>query len=76
MSAKSDIMREREVMQQLRECRCVSMFWLQWPVTRWRALKRMEERGLVSVTTLAFPMYRVTIHAGQDTVAKRGEKHE
>ncbi|MCF7853618.1 MAG: hypothetical protein K9N51_02380 [Candidatus Pacebacteria bacterium] len=69
MSKRSDAMREREVMQKLMECRYVSTFWLTVPITRWQALNRLEKRGLISVKKRGYPMYRVTIHAGQDTVA-------
>jgi hypothetical protein len=57
--------REREVTTRLRECRCVSVFWLQEPLTRWSALNRMRDRGEVSITILGYPMYRVTIHKGK-----------
>lgn len=54
--------REREVMCQLKECRMISVFWLQDPCTRWAALNRMEKHGKISVKIIGYPMYRVTIH--------------
>ena len=55
-------MREREVMQALRDSRFVSVFWLRDPLTRWTAFDRLKKRGVISVKTIAYPHYRVTIH--------------
>jgi len=54
--------REREVLTQLRKSRMVSIFWLLDPNTRWRALHRLEKRGVVAVKVMPYPFYRVTIH--------------
>lgn len=55
-------MREREVMDNLRQSRLVSVFWLQEPATRWDALIRLEKRGDITVKAVGYPTYRVTIH--------------
>ena len=54
-------MREREVMDHVRESRVISVFWLQDPRTRWDALKRLEARGEIKVKVLGYPNYRVTL---------------
>ena len=62
-------MREREVLECAKENRWgISVFWLQDPLTRWAALKRLEDRGVVRVDILGYPMYRVTI-------LNKGERH-
>jgi len=54
-------MREREVLDHVREFRVISVFWLQDPLTRWAALRRLEERGEIKVNVLGYPNYRVTM---------------
>ena len=60
-------MREGEVMRELRKSRIISVFWLQDPLTRWAALDRLKKRGVISVKTLDYPYYKVTIHKIQRT---------
>lgn len=58
-------LREREVLAHVREFRIISVFWLQEPVTRWEALLRLQDRGVVKIKVLGYPNYRVTICRGK-----------
>lgn len=53
--------REAEVMAEIKRCRVISVFWLQSPLTRWAALQRLENSGVIRVKVLGYPNYRVTI---------------
>ncbi len=66
--------REQEVMDQIKESRVISSFWLCDPLTRWAAFNRLEKRGVISARNIGYPSYKVTVHRNKQRQA--GEKKQ
>lgn len=54
--------RRAEVLEQVRQSRVVSVFWLYEVRTRWAAMESLEKDGKISFKVMPYPNYRVTIH--------------